>query len=159
MVERCFRNKKGLSPVIASVLLILLVLVLAAIIFFWARGFISEQIQKFDQPIANFCTQVDFDADLISGGGSYKLEVVNRGNVDVFYFDIKKTKGGEQETTKFKFSVDAGDAKTEMIDINMEDGNLPEKITLYPALIGTIKGKSANKAVVCNDHGLEIIVA
>ena len=44
-------KKRGLSPVIASVLLILLVLVLASIIFLWARGFIGEQIEKFGEPI------------------------------------------------------------------------------------------------------------
>ena len=45
------RGKRGLSPVIASVLLIALVLVLASIIFMWARGFISEQIEKFGNPV------------------------------------------------------------------------------------------------------------
>jgi len=156
MVKRVMFGKKGLSPVIASVLLIMLVLVLAALIFLWARGFISEQVEKFGQPIANLCTSVDFAVELVRGNGADKLEVVNRGNVDIFYLDIKKYKQGNSETGKFKFSVDAGEARTEEIELVMEDETSPEKITVYPALIGTVKGKSSNKAVVCNDQGKDI---
>lgn len=39
-------NKRGLSPIIATVLLIFLVLILASIVFLWARGFFSEQLEK-----------------------------------------------------------------------------------------------------------------
>jgi len=149
-------GKKGLSPVIASVLLIMLVLVLAAMIFLWARGFITEQVEKFGQPVKNLCTSVDFDVELVNGSGIYELEVVNRGNIDIFHLDIKKYKGGNSETGKFKFTVDAGEARTEEVEIAMDDRTYPEKITVYPALIGTVKGKSSNKAIVCEDQGIDI---
>jgi flagellin-like protein len=157
MVKRVIFGKKGLSPVIASVLLIMLVLVLAAMIFLWARGFITEQVEKFGQPITNLCESVDFEAELLIGaGGKRELEVVNRGNIDIFHFDVKKFKGGDSEIGKFKFSVDAGDATKEEVEIAMEDGAVPEKITVYPALIGTVKGKDSNKAVVCMEQGVDI---
>ena len=97
-------NKKGLSPVIASVLLVMLVLVLAIIIFLWARGFISEQIEKFGQPVEQQCDLVDYNVEIIEGvSSSYTIDAVNHGNVPIGYLDIKKVKGGNSEIKSFKF--------------------------------------------------------
>jgi len=41
-------KKKGVSPVIATVLLIAMVVVIALIIFLWFRGLTKEAITKFD---------------------------------------------------------------------------------------------------------------
>ena len=57
-------DRRGLSPIIATVLLISLVLVLASIIFLWARAFLPEQIQKFESPIEDACKNVVFDASV-----------------------------------------------------------------------------------------------
>jgi len=72
-------NKKGLSPVIASVLLVALVLVLATIIYLWARAFIPETVEKFGSTIENSCPNVVFDATY---SGDY-LRVQNKGNVPI----------------------------------------------------------------------------
>jgi len=72
-------SKKGLSPVIASILLVALVLVLAAIIYLWARAFIPETVEKFGGPIQDQCPKVVFDA--VPSGGY--LRVQNNGNVPI----------------------------------------------------------------------------
>lgn len=72
-------NKKGLSPVIASVLLVALVLVLAAIIYLWARAFIPETIEKFGSTIENSCPDVVFEVAYSNGF----LRVQNNGNVPI----------------------------------------------------------------------------
>jgi len=158
MAKGVLFGKKGLSPVIASVLLIMLVLVLASLIFLWARGFITEQVEKFGQPVTNLCTSVDFDVELVEVGSGYNLEVVNRGNLDIFQLDIKKFKAGNSETGKFKFPINSQESVTEDVKITMEDNTLPEKITIYPNLVGTVKGKSSNKAIVCSDQGKDIVL-
>lgn len=142
-------GKRGLSPVIASVLLILLVLVLAVIIFLWARGFIGEQIEKFGKPIEDYCSQSNFD---VSINGNY-LEIRNSGNVDINHFDIKKVRGGDSEISKFDFQVDAGEVVTGYFSLNMEDGYDPEEIILYPALVGNVKGDDAKSAFTCINDG------
>ena len=43
------KRKKGLSPVIATVLLIGIVIALALIIFLWFRGTMKPAITKFDK--------------------------------------------------------------------------------------------------------------
>jgi len=61
-------GKKGVSPIIATVLLISIALVLALIIFLWARSFTSEQLQKFDEPVENACENVHFEAEADASG-------------------------------------------------------------------------------------------
>jgi flagellin-like protein len=145
-------DKKALSPVIATILLIALVLVLALIIFLWARGFVSEQIQKFGQPIEDLCSQADFDVELIEGSLGKELEIVNRGNAPIHSFDIKEIKGGDSEIQKFRFSVDVGAAIRQPISIDYST----EEIVIYPALLGNVKGKTLNKIFTCLGQGKTI---
>jgi len=151
-------NKSGLSPVIASVLMILLVMILAAMIFLWARGFISEHVEKFGKPIEASCSEIDFEVEKVEGtSGLDALEVVNRGDVDIFYLDVKKVSGGNTEMEKFGFPVDAGSAAKGDIDLTMAGGVVPEKIIVYPALVGTVKRKSSNQVFTCVEVGKTIL--
>lgn len=144
--------KKGLSPIIATVLLITLVIAIAGIIFMWMRGFVTEQVTKFDKPTEQVCEQVDFDAQMIS---SYELEIANRGNVPISSFEIKRTlQSGDSETKEFSFSVNPGEsARSEIASSNAEPA---VKTTIYPVLLGTVKGKNINKQYTCLDKGKTI---
>ena len=145
-------KKQGLSPVIASVLMILLVLVLAAMIFLWARGFISEQVEKFGKPVEELCSSVDFRVEKVGS----ELEIVNKGNIDIYHLDIKLFKDGDSEIAKFDFQVDAGKARKEIVDLKMSNNEEPDKIIVYPALIGNVRGKSSNKAFTCMNSGVTL---
>ena len=47
-------EKRGLSPVIATVLLVGIALVLASIVFLWAKNFIGEAVTKEGREITLF---------------------------------------------------------------------------------------------------------
>ena len=159
MGDSKFRGKAGLSPVIASVLLIMLVLFLAAIVFLWARGFITEQIEKFGKPVEDQCKLIDFDVAVVPGAvGEHALEVVNHGNLNIYRLEIKKFKEGNSEVSKFGFNVNAGDAIKQDTFLMMKDGSKPETITVYPALIGNVRGKDSNKVFTCVELGKKIII-
>ncbi len=111
-------QKRGISPVIATMLLVSIALLLAVIIFLWAKAFLDERIQKDlgggAEPIESFCKDVNIAAegfttskkvtqcDNLPGvptnekGCSY-VRVVNRGNVPVHGLEIR-----EKETNKVK---------------------------------------------------------
>ncbi|MBU0761307.1 MAG: hypothetical protein KJ858_06510, partial [Nanoarchaeota archaeon] len=57
------KKRRALSPVIATVLLIAIALVLAVIIFLWARSFIGEGLEKDGRAIDKACENVVFNAD------------------------------------------------------------------------------------------------
>jgi flagellin-like protein len=81
-------KRKGLSPVVATVLLISIAVVLAVIVLFWARGFISEKIQKSDEPVENSCESLVFGAEIDSNDN--ELVVINRGNVPIYGISVKE---------------------------------------------------------------------
>ena len=147
-------GRRGLSPVIASVLMILLVMVLASIVFLWARGFIDEQVEKFGKPIERSCDAVDFD---ISRRGN-ELEIVNKGNINIKRFDIMMELEGNSELTRFSFDVPAGGSAGGHVTLKMSDDDRePEKIIAYPVLVGKIKDAKTNNAFTCLDAGRSIL--
>ncbi len=145
-------GKRGLSPVIASLLMIMLVLFLAAIVFLWARGFISEQIEKFGKPIEEQCESVKFKIVQVE---EY-LEIRNNGNVDIWRLDIKMFSGGNSEVKGFDFQINAGEAIRKAVTLEMSDGSLPDKIIAYPALIGNVRDKPINKVFTCMNAGVTL---
>jgi flagellin-like protein len=83
-------KKKGLSPVIATTLLIVLVIILAAILWVWIRSFIGEKVIKDGQAIENFCDKIQFNADVYLEGNTLKVDIENQGNVPLYGVEIKK---------------------------------------------------------------------
>ncbi|MCK4650470.1 hypothetical protein KAT36_04545 [Candidatus Pacearchaeota archaeon] len=142
-------NRKGLSPVIASALMILMVIVLAIIIFLWARGFIGEQIEKFGEPIEGYCSSVNFE--VVRYGN--ELEILNRGNIDIRSLNIKVIRGGDSEMSQFSLQVDAGASVRGSVALDMSDA---DEIIVYPVLIGNVRGKNKNNVFTCMDAGVKI---
>jgi len=88
------KKKKGVSPVVATVLLVALTIILAAIIFLWARSFISENVIKNGEIVANSCDDIEFDAEIIGS----ELKVINQGNVALYGLAVRKIGAGTEET-------------------------------------------------------------
>lgn len=146
-------NKKGLSPIIATVLLISLVLVLASIIFLWARAFIPEKIQKFDSPIENACASVAFEAAYSNG----RVTVQNNGNVPLYSIQIGVKKFGsldyiEVDMGQSPFIV-AGGTKD-----YLASGLEGSELVIIPVLLGKTSG-GEQRAFACGEESAKIIQA
>jgi len=146
------RKKKGLSPVVASVLLILLVIVLATLIFLWARGFISEQIEKHGQPVEQLCSAINFEAEYYPEGGG-GLQIVNRGDTAIYSFEVKVYEGGNTYTEQFEFPLSPGASDDGPLTLDLINADY---IEIYPVLIGGVRGRDTNKAYTCTEHGKKI---
>lgn len=89
-------KKKGVSPVIATVLLVAVVVIIATIIFLWAQSFLAEKAQKGDRAVEISCGEVQFDSKIIvdatncqnSNGGKSALDIDNTGNVPIYGLKI-----------------------------------------------------------------------
>jgi len=90
-------DKKGVSPVIATVLLIGVVIALSIIVFFWFKSFTQETITKFGgQNIQLSCGDVTFDARYSSGS----LEISDTGNIPIYNFNLQISTGGGSYSTQ-----------------------------------------------------------
>lgn len=88
------KNKRGVSPVVATVLLIVIVVVLAAIIFIWARGFLSESATKGDRVVESSCEDINFETQLVASasqcGGGAAIDINNIGNIPIYGAKVLK---------------------------------------------------------------------
>ncbi|MCX6748192.1 MAG: hypothetical protein NT076_01160 [Candidatus Pacearchaeota archaeon] len=132
-------NKKAISPVIATVLLIAIVVVLAVIILLWARGFISESVIKEGENIKYACDKVSLDAEY---DGSV-LDVVNSGNIAVYQLKVMGVNQGAKETVDAEGGLGIG--QTASYDIPTEYDSLE----IYPVLLG--EGSTSKKSSICEN--------
>tara|TARA_Y100000310_G_C20493592_1_gene720451 strand:- start:444 stop:884 length:441 start_codon:yes stop_codon:yes gene_type:complete len=145
-------KKKGVSPVIATILLIAIGFVLAVIIFMWARGFLSERTLKFEMPIEDACGDIAFEAEAVGG----KLGVVNRGNVPLYGAEMRKKGFGTIENVGvFETTITVGDTARVDLGSGISAG---ETLVVVPIILGESGG--AKKTHVCSDiHAKEILVS
>lgn len=146
-------DKKGVSPVIATVLLIALALVLALIVFLWARGVVAEKVQKFGEPIENSCANVVFDAEANYAEGN--INIVNKGNVPIYgIVVIEKSAGSAVASGSFDKTIGNGEYKK--IDMAGQF-NAGETIIIVPKIIG--ETSSSKMVYTCEDkYGKEVTV-
>jgi flagellin-like protein len=154
------RNRRGLSPIIVTVILIALTIGITSVLFLWFRGMVEEGVTKFSPPknIKLVCGDVEFEASYSSG----TLNIVNTGNVPIFRITLRMFQGGNYQTrdiTEFSAgknwpSSGLGQGGTFSGDIGSEIGS-SEKITVLPVLIGaSSKGK---KTFECGEqYGREL---
>ena len=133
MIKRL--DRKGISPVIATVLLVALAVILAVIIFMWAKQFITEKLSKGGEVIENSCNQVIFSAEI----RDKNIYVVNNGNIAIYGVSMRKVDAGETgpESNPFEkegqeFSIKAGETK----DVAME-GDVSGTYEVMPILLGS----------------------
>ena len=145
-------NKKGVSPVIATVLLVAIVIVIGLIIFLWFRGMVQEAIVKFDKNIELVCGDVNFDVDYSDGN----LNILNLGNVPIYKMKVKIYSDGGYETKNIDEvfgewnGLNVGGSYSGILDGSVN----PEKIFLIPVLLGD--SDSGRKFYVCENEGYQI---
>ena len=155
------KNKKGVSPVVATILLVGIVIVIALILFLWFRNFKGETCTKFGgRNIELVCSDIEFFAEYNNG----ELYISNTGNVPIFGMKVRLISLASYETK----------------DITSLSGNWPpsglnqggtfsgsigslsgvDSIILIPVLMGTC-GDEGEKTYMCNEnqHGYEIVLS
>ena len=149
------RGKKGVSPVIATVLLVAIGLVLAIIIFLWARSFIGEKVQKNDRAVESSCEEASFIAEAVYS--TRKINIENTGNIPLYGVEVrKKTIGGWDTINAADLTNTISNGETDSVDLPLGISS-GETILVVPVLLGET---STNiKAHVCDkDYGKEVVV-
>jgi flagellin-like protein len=148
-------NKRGLSPVITTVLLIAIAVVLAIIILLWARGWLKEAVTKDGRPIENVCSEVSFEASPVDHGAALdEVIVTNTGNINIYSFSIEnKTLGRIDVAEKRAQNITGGNeidlGRGASGNFSMDFTNV-ERIIIRPVLLG-LRGEVVEE-YACNNH-------
>ncbi|MEK6928913.1 MAG: archaellin/type IV pilin N-terminal domain-containing protein [Nanoarchaeota archaeon] len=151
-------QKKGLSPVIATMLLLLITVVLAIIILIWARSFIAEKTQKDlgsgPEAIELLCDDIKFESDVIVKQGSVSVAVVNKGSIPIYAIELRKKSRGFVEIIGVaehpSMAIKSGNDAT--LKIETDKLIIGDNVIVVPVLLGE-SGKT-KKAYTCNeDYG------
>ena len=147
---------------VATTLLISLGLILAVIIFLWARSFVSEKTQKFDEPVEFACERVQFDAALNynAGTGTNTIDVVNKGDVPLYGVEVRRVGfGAIVSVAAFQgTTIRSGESK---IGIQVSTSEPPLTDTDQALLVPLILGENGDQKVVytCDaQYGQEVSV-
>jgi len=148
-------GKKGISPVIATILLIAMVVIIALIIFLWFRSVVGDYGVKFGKNIELVCEDVELYASYSEG----TLYVTNDGNVPVFKLNLKIESGGGYETTELNEipNLDPPWPTEGLKQGGVYSGNIglyvgnPDEVTLMPVLIG-LSDKGGKKTHACGEQ-------
>src|SRR3989344_7464354 len=132
-----FNNKKGISPVVATVLLVITAIVVVAIIYVWASNSIGESESKFGVPLDQACETLNVDAS-VSGAN---INIVNRESQFALQgITIKDSSGDLHPCSSSEFPLPPGESIT--IPLNSCDGAgsiTPESV------IPILKGESGTE--------------
>ena len=147
-------KKKGVSPVMATIILIAIVVILAIIIFLWAKGFVGERAQKFGSAIELSCDKTNFEIGLPSnagcvGGEERRIDILNRGNIPLYGIVIKEKGKAEIKirTTVEKETITIGSSDTFCFNSDLDSGS---EILVIPMILG--ETESGNVAHTCGDQ-------
>ena len=130
-------KKKALSPVITTILLVLLAIVLASIILLWARGFVKETPLKFDsslnedRPIQELCDKVRLEFALFGN----EISINNLGAIPVNKIQVITSAGGSSSSTDYEINVNSGDSKSVTSGVDLTG----KKVEIVPILLGKLK--------------------
>ena len=102
-------NKRGISPLIATVLIIGFTVALAAVIMTWGQSFtkgVQEQTEETSTQQITCAQDVMFDLQSVCRSGSdYTLTIANNGNKDILRFRVRFYEDVDTVNTGVAFSA------------------------------------------------------
>lgn len=138
--------KKGISPIIASVILLTIVVVLAGIVY----KFSNELLTSFSPPVN--CKGVEFEAGIFQeADGKKTLEIRNKGNLNIefSYLQIINEVTGNINNQEISISINSGDSNKQNLVFEIPIGS---KIKIIPQI-----KNAENKIYSCPEEFSKLI--
>ncbi|MBU2503469.1 MAG: hypothetical protein KJ879_00220 [Nanoarchaeota archaeon] len=153
-------QKKGVSPVVATVLLVVMVIIIGLIIFLWFQSFLIDVCTKFG---GSNCDLVCDDVQLLASYSGGTLTVSNIGNVPVYSIKLKISEGKSYKTENIEDISDKWPTLTGLrqgavfSDSSVSFSGDVTNIIMIPVLVGTTS--EGQKTHICDDrNGQEIVL-
>lgn len=138
-------DKKGITPIVATIMLVGVSVAAFAFIYTYTTGMVGEQTEKFGEPIENWCLKVAYEAS-VSGDTIY---VNNLASVPIYGFNLEISKDGSTTLTFVRSAdgvIDPAESDSIISDTSLEGVGV--KIT--PVLLGVGKTSGKGKIFTCD---------
>ena len=147
-------NKRGISPLIATVLLIGFTIALAAIIFSWISSFTEERAGKTAEIVKSevgCATSIEIGVEkaCVDGTGIHFI-LENRENNDIEGFVVRLEQGDNADVIEVDQRL--GALEVTNIDILPQNINIPESAVIVPKL------KVDGKVALCQEKAIEVFI-
>lgn len=149
-------KKRGISPLIATVLLIGFTIALVIIIFFWISSFTKERAAKTEEIVeaeVSCATAIDVGVEkscLDSSGVHFILE--NRKNTDISGFVLRLESTTDPNVDVIEINQILKALEVTNVDVVPQNLNVPESALIIPKI--TIDGKTA----LCQEKAIEVFI-
>lgn len=143
------KEKRGLSPVIATVLLISIVIILFVIIFLWARGFIKEAVEKEGKSAEQACTEVDLAISLSVDNS--EISMVNNGNIPIYQIELLVKKAYTQNRETISAELTTGQSASKPIKTSIGEN---DEVSAVPIIVGMVKNQKTT--YTCNNNPITV---
>ncbi|MFA5019671.1 MAG: archaellin/type IV pilin N-terminal domain-containing protein [Candidatus Pacearchaeota archaeon] len=136
-------NKKAISPVVATVVLIAMAVIIALIIFIWASGIFGEDTLKFGSNIKNACSDVSLDISVDED----IVQISNTGSVPVSGINAKISDGSSKKVVSCSLSKTLTSGSSGTATCDLDGGSI---YSVIPILTGT--KDSAEEDYACSKY-------
>ncbi len=149
------KDKKGVSPVISTILLITIEIIQALIILLWTRGFTKEAYLKTigseEKPVSILCTQLKSDIEPFVGADN-SFGFRNKGTIPIYEFDLRLTSNdGNTNIDEYNAGVGGGSINPGgMITFENKDYTNYKEVKVIPTLLATKKSGGDPEPVPCS---------
>ena len=142
------KNKRGNSPLVATVLLVAIVIIIAILLWFWYHNFIEEQQQKASTELAQACMNAEIRVeDALCSGNVVDIEIANIGTSQITSLLFNGLFDDGSQAFETGDPVPAG-ATTGLLQIEFDNhpGETLDRVEIIPVVM--IGGQSK----YCNDQ-------
>ncbi len=141
------RLTRGISPVIATVILVAIAVSITLLAFTWSKALIPEQLTIGGKNIQLVCADVVFEATYTQG----VLRIANMGNIPIYSIEMRRNLQGSYTTARIQNVTELQPGAIFTLTFTPDDA---KSITLYPILLGS--SNSGDQTFTCTEHGITI---
>jgi len=154
------RGKKGVSPIVSTILLVMIVIVLALIILLWSQGFIKEAYTKTiageEKPVEYYCSQLSLES-FVNNDDSFGFK--NKGTVPIYSFELRlSSNDGNTDVVEYLSGDGGGSINSgEMITFEGKVHSDYKEVKVVPTLLAKKKSGGNPEPVPCPSSNALII--
>jgi len=140
------KNKRGISPLVATVLLVAIVIIIAILLWFWYHQFIEEQQQKASTELAQACmdAEIRIESETVCSGSEIKVELSNIGSSQITSVLINAIYSDTSESFESGWVIPPG-TSTGLQDLGPEFSITPTQLEIIPIVMVGSTSKYCNE--------------